>query len=409
MNLDEPLLDTPADAVSAATHPDPYPFYARLVASRPLQPDPVLGVRVAAGAAAVEEVLTHPACRVRPAAEPVPAALLHSPAGEIFRHLVRMNDGRAHCPLKRAVGATMDSLDGAILRAAADQWAHRLARGIGPESDSTELTPFAFALSAHTLGSLLGVAGGDLPQAAAEVGELVRCVLPGGTPEQVERGKIAAGRLRERFRRLLADGASGADGTLLRQLAAEARSLGPGADDAVVCNAIGFLLQAYDATAGLVGNTMLALAREPEVGARVAANPAVLPGVVAEVARHDAPIQNTRRFVVEPAILCGERVAAGETVLVLLAAANRDPAANPDPHRFHSGRAGARSFTFGAGPHACPGREVATILACAGVARLLANGVAPAGLDPSPRYHVSANARIPILARRTANPHGGAG
>src|SRR5947199_4384545 len=100
----------PADPIAAVTHPDPYPYYAHLVAEKPLYRDDALGLWVATSAAAVTAVLNHDLCRVRPAAEPVPRALLGSPAGEIFRQLVRMNDGRDRCPLKQAISATLESI-----------------------------------------------------------------------------------------------------------------------------------------------------------------------------------------------------------------------------------------------------------------------------------------------------------
>lgn len=54
----------PATPTTAATHPDPYPFYADLVANRPFGYDTGSGLWVAAGASAVSEVLADPACRV---------------------------------------------------------------------------------------------------------------------------------------------------------------------------------------------------------------------------------------------------------------------------------------------------------------------------------------------------------
>ncbi|HEV8141500.1 MAG TPA: cytochrome P450, partial [Methylomirabilota bacterium] len=80
----------PSDPVAAVTHPDPYAYYADLVAHRPLYRDESLGLWVASSAAAVTAVLTNDRCRVRPTAEPIPVALVGSTAAEIFRHLVRM-------------------------------------------------------------------------------------------------------------------------------------------------------------------------------------------------------------------------------------------------------------------------------------------------------------------------------
>src|SRR5262249_57507289 len=65
----------PRDPIAAVTHSDPYPYYAQLVATRPFHRDDTLGLWVACSAAAVTDVLGHPACRVRPPSEPVPRPL----------------------------------------------------------------------------------------------------------------------------------------------------------------------------------------------------------------------------------------------------------------------------------------------------------------------------------------------
>src|SRR5262245_47918681 len=101
----------PANPIAAVTHADPYPYYAELVAERPLYHDAGLGLWVASSAAAVDAVLASGLCRVRPPAEPVPTALVGSPAGTIFGSLVRMTEGPAQAAAKAAVAATLASLD----------------------------------------------------------------------------------------------------------------------------------------------------------------------------------------------------------------------------------------------------------------------------------------------------------
>ena len=79
--------------ITAVTAPDPYPYYAALVARRPFGFDDDLGLWVAAGADAVSAVLADSALVVRPPAEPVPAGLVGTAAGDVFGRLVRMTDG----------------------------------------------------------------------------------------------------------------------------------------------------------------------------------------------------------------------------------------------------------------------------------------------------------------------------
>ena len=115
---------------------------------------------------------------------------------------------------------------------------------------------------------------------------------------------------------------------------------------------------------------------------------------MAEVARHDAPVQNTRRFVAEDGVVAGTPMRAGDAILVLLAAANRDPAANADPARFDHERTDPRVFTFGLGAHACPGAILAVTIAAAGVAYLLDAGIPLDDLMGRVTYRPSPNARI---------------
>src|SRR5262249_26387584 len=100
----------PHNAIAAVTNSDPYPYYADLVATRPIAWTEPAKLWVAASAAAVTAVLTSDLCRVRPATEPVPSVLLGSPAADIFRYLVRMNDGQRHSPMKGAVFSTLHGL-----------------------------------------------------------------------------------------------------------------------------------------------------------------------------------------------------------------------------------------------------------------------------------------------------------
>jgi len=391
----------PADPIAAVTHPDPYPYYRELVARTPLYRDEVQGLWVAASADAVTAVLTSALGRVRPAAEPVPAALLASPAADIFGRLARMTDGPGHATMKRAVSATLDSVDVSRAHAHADRWARRLAAEIDPRSSPARLDEFALALSAHVIAGLL-----PMPDEALEsVERCVRQYTGGGSPgadaAHVERGKVAAGHLIEMIRSRSTGPGPGATAGLLGVLHREASRAGCD-DPAVVANAIGFLTQAYEATAGLIGNTLLALAAHPDVAAQIERAPALLSEVIREVLRYDPPVQNTRRFIVANGLVAGRRMAAGDTVLVVLAAANHDAAANPAPERFDVTRARRRTFTLGAGAHACPGEQLAITIARAGIEQLLARGVALASLAEAVTYRPSGNLRVPLFARGTA-------
>ncbi len=361
--------DDPQDPIAAVTHRDPYPYYARLVAERPIYHDATLGLWVASSAEAVTAVLGSELCRVRPPAEPVPAKLQGTSAGDLFGRLVRQTDGSRHAALKQAVSAALGALGGEEAAAASRAWARSLAAEILSRQD---LQDFTFRLPVYVVASLLGVPRDRLEPVARWTGEMAAGFAPSASPGQVERGSGAAAELR-RLIGGLTDG-------LFADLSRQARHAG--CEDAetiaaITANSAGFLLQAYEATAGLIGNTLLALARNP--GLREAS----LDGVVEGVLRRDPPVQNTRRFVARDGTVAGREMREGDAVLVVLAAAGRDPA--------------APLFTFGAGRHACPGQALATAIARAGVEQALAAGIDPAPLAEGVRYRPSANVRIPLF------------
>src|SRR5262249_12184176 len=107
-----------------------------------------------------------------------------------------------------------------------------------------------------------------------------------------------------------------------------------------------------------------------------------------------------RRFLAEDGFVATAEMKAGDAILVILAAANRDPSANPNPERFDVFRKERRIFTFGAGPHACPGEALATTIAKAGVERLIASGIDLGRLAETASYRASANTRVPIFEER---------
>jgi cytochrome P450 len=87
---------------------------------------------------------------------------------------------------------------------------------------------------------------------------------------------------------------------------------------------------------------------------------------------------------------------AGDVILVILAAANRDAAVNPEPERFDLFRKEPQIYTFGLGLHACPGAVIAAENAAVAVQYLLASNVMSARLAERMTYRASGNTRIPV-------------
>lgn len=388
-------MHMPTSPLEAITHRDPYPYYAELARQDRLVHDDTLGCWIAASASTVEAVLAHAACRVRPAAQPVPESLRGSRAGKLFASMARMRDDKHHAPIKQALSTTLLALHEASTLRRIQSCAERLLEDLDGLTPA-QVTDYAFQFPIQVMADLLGLAA-EQRQAVAEWSRaFARCIAPGSSEAQQQDGKQAAGNLYEALDARLSSPAR-QEGLLLR-LAEQTHRRGIEDSAALVANAIGLLLQTYEATAGLIGNTLVALGRSPQACKRARCSSRYLEAAIREVARHDPPIHNTRRFVAYDTVIANQPLHAGDVLLVLLAAANHDATRFPDPGHFDPERARQACYTFGTGRHACPGETFAVTISETGVRRLLAAGLEPAKLLENMTYRHSLNARLPLFA-----------
>lgn len=119
------------------------------------------------------------------------------------------------------------------------------------------------------------------------------------------------------------------------------------------------LIAGQETTTNLIGNAVHALLRHPDALARVRAERALMASAIEECARWDSPVQVRTRVTRAPLELGSQTVPAGQTLFILLGAANRDPRAFPEPDRFDPGRAHNRHLSFGHGIHYCLGAALA--------------------------------------------------
>lgn len=133
-------------------------------------------------------------------------------------------------------------------------------------------------------------------------------------------------------------------------------------EDELMSLAFLILFAGYENTVQLIGNAILGLLTHPDQLAALRANPERFPNAVEEFARHEGPaLLAIRRFPVEDVTIGAVTVPAGETVLLSLAAANRDPARFPDPERLDLGRDASGHLALGRGIHYCVGAPLARL------------------------------------------------
>lgn len=379
-------MEPPADAIAAVTHCNPYPWYATLRNGPPLVRDERLRVWIASQAGVVREALTNNALRVRHLSEPVPLSIVGTPAGEVFGRLVRMNDGAPHAAHRSVLQRALEGID---LRAV-----HATALEVANSLPADSLSDTCFDMPVRCVARLLGFANDEVQRIAGWMRDFVACLSPLSSADQLHEASEAASALMVRFEGLIAS-CPASQGTLLAAVQAHAPA---DRSPALLANLVGLLSQTCEATAGLLGNSLVALAREPALRRRLDSHWELLPALVDEVARHDPSIQNTRRFVAQPTTVAGIDLVPGDTILLLIGAANRDPTLNPAPATFELMRVERRTLGFGHGAHACPGQALAITVATAGLESLLSREVATDRLlERGWGYRPSVNARIPVF------------
>ncbi len=379
---------TPFDA---ATHTDPYAYYAALRRQNGLSFDTDLRLWIASSADAVDAILGHPDCRVRPLNELIPPAIAQGASGTVFGRLMRMNEGPQHqCPrlvIEPALASVeTDSLTGIVARV--------LETLDNPIENLDELM---FTLPIGVIASLIGIPSSRLQAVARLTRDFVACLSPLSDAAQRNKADCAATGLNPLFSALLSDDRQASP--FLSQIHTGCAATAWGEADALIANLIGLLSQTCEATAGLIGNTLVALQRDPDLIATLQSAPLLVTDLVAEVARYDSPVQNTRRFVAKRCWVGDCVLEAGDTVLLLLASANRDPSANPAPDRFLLKRTQRKTFSFGSGRHECPGQRLALTIAAEAILAWL--------FQPPPctprferwSYLPSVNGRIPQFHR----------
>jgi cytochrome P450 len=126
---------------------------------------------------------------------------------------------------------------------------------------------------------------------------------------------------------------------------------------------VGLLIGGYETATDLIGKGVVSLLRNPDQIALWRERPDLAPSGADELLRYEPPIQLTHRVALKDKELAGRTFPRGEGIVVVMAAANRDPAVYADPDRLDITRfAGSapppRPLSFGGGVHFCLGSHL---------------------------------------------------
>ena len=161
-------------------------------------------------------------------------------------------------------------------------------------------------------------------------------------------------------------------------------------DDQIAAQGIMFVVVGYHTTANLLTNGLQLLFDHPEQRRMLVERDfANLQNAFDEMMRFHGPVSTIRRVALSDVVLRGERIAAGDTVVLALLAANRDPAVFDRPDAFWVDRPNAhRQVGFTVGPYSCMGQALARLEGRVFFSTLLTRFPRMAPADPQPDWTV---------------------
>ena len=269
-------------------------------------------------------------------------------------------DPPRHTRLRRLVAARFTAGSVTALRPKIEAVALELLDGL-PERGTADLVArYALPLPVTVICDLLGVPAADRAVFHAWSHELVM-------PTSPEAATAAANSLAEYLADLIAPGRERPEG-LLDDLVATP-DVTP---EELLGMAFLILVAGHETTVDLISGTVHALLTHPDRLALLGTEPDLIDAAVEESLRFNSPVHSTAfRFATESLDIGGTRIEAGDSVMVSLAAASRDPLRFPEPDRFDLRRPTRGHLGFGHGLHHCLGAPLARAETAVAVSLLL--------------------------------------
>jgi pimeloyl-[acyl-carrier protein] synthase len=366
---------------------DPYPLYHRLRAEDPVHRSP-LDIWVLTRHADVLALLRDPRTSRDPRRSQRIEALRASTdivavlAAEEAAPSMLFVDPPDHTRLRSLVNKAFTPAAVGRLRPRVEAIVAGLLDRVAGAGAMDVVEDLAYPLPVTVICELFGVPEADWDQFRAWSRELVRLLDPLVAEDAMERAWQARLALRGYLQEMIAERRAHPGGDLLTALIVAEDEGHQLSEAELVSMCVLLLVAGHETTVNLIANGTLALLRDPAALASLRADPRLAASAVEEFLRYDSPVQFTSRHALADLEIGGCRVRAGETVLAVLGAANRDPVQFPDPDRLDLARTPNRHVAFGGGIHFCLGAPLARMEARIAISALLAR---LPGLEPGPR------------------------
>lgn len=223
------------------------------------------------------------------------------------------------------------------------------------------IADFSAPLPTIVIAEMLGIDPADQAQFKAWSDTVVQGFNPFLTPEQQKAIEVAGEEMNTYLRAAVEERRLNRRDDLITAMIT-AEEDGQQLTDNEIVTMVGLLLGAGNlTTTDLIGNGVYAFLRNREQWERLCADPALSGNAVEEMLRFDPPVTQSGRLTLNEMEVGGCPVHAGQSITPMLLAANHDPEANADPHRFDIGREEIKHTSFGGGRRYCLGAPLARL------------------------------------------------
>lgn len=346
---------------------DPYPLYRRVREAGPVLWDPTMGDEGAWMVTGYEPALTALRDSVFSARRPQWDPATHAPEqASPLRALysqVFVTDAPDHKRLRKLMMKPFLPRAVEAMRGEIERGASALLDAALPGGEMDFMQDYAMALPSAVVCSVLGVPVEDRERFWKRILSWGLLVDEGPLSKEHPDYHLASiakymDYFREQLRRR--EGERTDD---LMQTLADAWAQGEfDSEEELLGNLIFMLTAGQTTTAHQIGNSVLALLDHPDVLARLAADPSLVPYATPELMRYDSSVQLTKRRPVRDVELGGQTVRAGEEIYVWMGAAHRDPEVFPDPDRLDVDRPRSQNLALGHGAHYCLGGQLGQLI-----------------------------------------------
>lgn len=354
------------ELLDPAHRADPYPIYRQLLENGPLQL-PESNLSVFAGFADCDAVLRHPSsCSDRLKSTSAQRAIA---AGQPARPFgipgFLFLDPPDHTRLRRLVSKAFSPKVVKSLETGVAELVDGLLDKVEQAGRLEAIADLAHPLPVAVICRLLGVPIEDEPQFSSASTQLAQGLDPfiaftgeaPGIEERLEAGLW----LREYLRGLLRMRREDPRDDLMSGLIAVEEAGDQLAEEEIVATCNLLLVAGHETTVNLIANAVLAMLRHPQHWTALSRDAAFASAIVEETLRYDPPVQLVGRIAGDDMTINGVDIPRGDTMMLLLAAAHRDPAVIERPDEFDPDRSAVRHLAFGLGPHFCLGAPLARL------------------------------------------------